>query len=1041
MEMKIPQNIIYGMDNILHTLAESRKLKGYKSLIGNPQGAHLKEYDDSQWNSCSEPVKYSKHQGTTWFRFDIKVPENIMDIPVTGTGIRLSSFFTAPIDTYVDSELKFSEKTWMDFKIPEIILTENAVPGQEFKIAAKMEFGEFCYYSSSFSMNFIIDRVEDMEFEITSFKEELAYACRFEEVRDVLPRVFELIAGSLERKEGVLKLVEKIRLSREMLKPMEAKAKEKTVHLIGHAHIDMDWFWSIEETHDLVRRDFGTMTQIMEEIPDFKFSQSQCATYEMAERLYPEIFERMKKFIKAGNWDITASTWVEGDMNMSSGEAIVRHLLYSKKYLREKFGVEPRIMWCPDTFGHSGNVPQIAKKAGIDYYYFMRCGKQSSALGADMSLFAKYGADKPIFWWEGIDGSRVLAYNIVYGSDMNTSSVLNTASKLEDKYGLDNSMYVYGTGDHGGGPTRRDIKRAKQLDSYPTTPKVKFSTTHSFFDSIVKENVPSITIEKGELNFVFDGCYTTHADIKRYNRKGENMLVSTEVLAAIGSLYGSSYDKGELENCWKTILFNQFHDIFDGSGVKATYAYSSEIAEKAFGSLKSISEKHMRAIGKKIKTSSKGIPVILLNTIGWERSEYVKINLPEKYAGYTGAVDADGCGLQTQLTDDGLYVCTGEIPSMGYKVIYLNTEEYKPDYKKIIENKEFYEIDTKHYWIEISKNSGEITTLFDKACARYVVNRGQIGWRTKNGVLNTLQIHYEMPTPMSSWTIGPLSSIKSLVSGACSTIKDDGLIVKIINFKHKIGNSVISQDIMIYDDSPRIDFITSVDWKETGDSGKDAPMLKACFVPDIDNKDASYEIPFGAIERPCKDIEVPALKWVDISDENSGFSLMNDCKYGHKVKGNSMEITLIRSGWEPDPESDVGIHEFVYSIFPHKGSWRDSDTIKEGYCLNNAVLTGFIENDNNGYLPESAGLVRIDGKNVVISAFKLSESGDGFILRLYNGSSTVEKTKVELSFKIDRVYEVDLIENKTYGTIDTDGKTFEFDLAEFEIKTFKLFRG
>ncbi|MDO8685169.1 MAG: glycoside hydrolase family 38 C-terminal domain-containing protein [Clostridiales bacterium] len=1041
MDLKIPNDIISGIEDILNTLAESKKLKGYKFLVGNPVGAQLNDYDDSQWNSSSVPVKYKRHQGTTWFRFDVEVPEKVMDIPVAGTGVRLSSFFTAPIDTYVDGVLKFSERTWMDFKIPEIILAENTIPGQVFKVAAKMEFGEYCYYNRSFSMNFIIDRVEDMEFEITSFREELAYACRFEEVKDVLPRVFEFIASSLEKKEGIVRLVEKIRLSREILKPMEAKAKEKTVHLIGHAHIDMDWFWSIEETHDLVRRDFGTMTQIMEEIPDFKFSQSQCATYEMAENLYPEIFARMKKFIDAGNWDVTASTWVEGDMNMSSGEAIVRHLLYSKKYHREKFGIEPRIIWCPDTFGHSGNIPQIAKKAGIDYYFFMRCGKQSRELGSDAGYFSKYGDEIPVFWWEGIDGSRVLAFNTGYNSDMNTASVLNAASKLEDKYGLDNSMYVYGTGDHGGGPTRRDIRRAKQLDSYPTIPRLVFSTTHSFFDSIVKENVPSVTIEKGEMNFIFDGCYTTHADIKRYNRKSENMLVSTEVLATIGSMCGTAYDKGELEHCWKTTLFNQFHDIFDGSGVKATYAYSSEIAEKALDSLKIMSEKYIKAIGEKIKTSGNGIPVILFNTTGWERSEYIKISLTEKCAGYIGAVDTDDSRLQTQLTDDGLYVYTGKIPSMGYKVIYLDKEEYKPVYKTIKENEEFYEIDTKYYRIEIRKNSGEITALFDKAGARYVVNREQIGWKIKNGVLNTLQIHFEVPTPMSAWTIGPSGSIKSLVSGACPTIRADGPIVKIINFRHEAGNSVISQDITIYEDSPKIDFATTVDWKETGDYEKEAPMLKACFVPDIDNRDASYEIPFGAIDRPCKDIEVPALKWIDISDGNNGFSLMNDCKYGYKVKGNAMEITLIRSGWEPDPESDVGIHEFVYSILPHKGSWEESGTVKEGYCLNNAIVTGFMESGNDGYLPKSAGFVRVDGRNAVISAFKPAESGDGLILRLYNGGSRVEKVKVELGFEIDRIHEVDLIENKTYGIINTDGRAFEFDLAGFEIKTFRLSPG
>jgi alpha-mannosidase len=184
---------------------------------------------------------------------------------------------------------------------------------------------------------------------------------------------------------------------------------------------------------------------------------------------------------------------------------------------------------------------------------------------------------------------------------------------------------------------------------------------------------------------------------------------------------------------------------------------------------------------------------------------------------------------------------------------------------------------------------------------------------------------------------------------------------------------------------------------------------------------------------------VPALKWIDISDGNNGFSLMNDCKYGHKVKGNSMEITLIRSGWEPDPASDVGKHEFIYSILPHKGSWRESSTVKEGYCLNNAVLTSFIENGNDGYLPESAGLVRIDGRNAVISAFKHAESGDGLILRLYNGGSFIEKVKVGLGFDIGGVHEVDLNEKKTYSIIDIDGRGFELYLGGFEIKTFKLF--
>lgn len=495
MKTEIPADILSGMDGMLEQLSNSHRIKSYNFLIGDPADACRPEYDDSGWNTCTEAVGYRRSQGTTWIRFRAELPETVTDIPVAGSAVRLSGMFSAPVDTYVNGELRFSENTWSDYKFPEIILTDSAVPGSVFQIASKLRLSDFCYFSSRYSVDLTIDRVEDCEFEIASFREELKYAAGFDEVRDILPEVFRILSASLSSGQGALALSEKIRLCREMLRPMEARAKKDTVHLIGHAHIDMDWFWSIEETRSLVRRDFSTMAEIMEEVPEFRFSQSQCAAYDMAETLYPSVFEKVKKCVEAGSWDVTASTWVEGDMNMSSGESIVRHILYSKKYLREKFAVEPAIMWCPDTFGHSGNVPQIAKKAGIDYYFFMRCGKQIQPVYC--SDFMEYGAEKPIFWWQGIDGTRVLAYNMAYNSDMNTHSVLNISGKLRHRFGLSNSMFVYGTGDHGGGPTRRDIRRAQQIASFPTAPTVRFSTTRDFFSSVVKENSPCIPVEKG----------------------------------------------------------------------------------------------------------------------------------------------------------------------------------------------------------------------------------------------------------------------------------------------------------------------------------------------------------------------------------------------------------------------------------------------------------------------------------------------------------------------------------------------------------------
>jgi alpha-mannosidase len=1039
MDIRVPQHIEVGLNSVLEQLSQYKKVIGYKFLIGNPDSAHRIDFDDSNWQVSEGPVSYEKHQGTTWFRFTVDIPKSVQNVPVAGTGIRLHSFFTAPMDIYVDEELKLSETTWVDFKIPEVWLTRAAVPGEQFTVAVKMELGEKCYFPGNFQMNFAAEIVEDLEFEVRSFREELKFACTFSEVEQVLPDVFRLISESLESKENIQTLVDKIKQARQMLRPMEAAAKSRTVHMVGHAHIDLSWFWDIEETYDLIKRDFATMNGIMEEMEEFRFSQSQCAAYEMAERLYPEIFEKMKKHIAAGKWDVTASTWVEGDLNMTSGEALVRHVLYSKKYLREKFGVEPRIMWCPDTFGHSANVPQIAKKSGIDYYYFMRCGKQTLLPGVKNEYYGRFGPEKPMFWWEGMDGTRILVYNSLYSSDMNAASVLDASRAMKDKFGLDNAMYVYGTGDHGGGPTRRDLKRAKQLNSHPTTPNLQFSSSHDFFDRVIGENTPALPVEKGEMNFVFDGCYTTHADIKKYNRACENKLVSTETLVSAGSLLGFAAQGDIIERSWKSALFNQFHDIFDGSGIRAAYLYPAQTAEKALADLENLTQKAMEGISSRIKIEDRGMPFVLFNTTGWKRSECVKLRLPEACTACYRAVDADGNALSSQRVGDTLYVQVGDIPAVGYQVIYLTEEKEQPVVAQIKEQVDCYEIDTEFYWLEIKKDSGQIVSLYDKQYGKFIVRKEDVSWKLRTGVLNTLQVHYEVPSPMSSWTIGPVASVRHLVAGAKATVREDGPVVKIIGFEHSVGDSVVTQDIIVYNNSRRIDFVTHVEWNEYGGPKREAPMLKVAFTPDIDADKAAYEIPFGAVERPNKDMEVPALKWADISDSKYGFSVLNDCKYGHKVKGNEMELTLIRSGWEPDPKSDVGSHDFVYSILPHPGTWKDCMPLQQGYFLNNTVVAAPAAANNMGSLPEVFSFVSLDRENVAVAAFKQSEDGETLILRLYEAVGTATPVKVSLGFAVSKVEEVALTERKVYGAVPCSENTFECSMGSFEIKTFRLY--
>jgi alpha-mannosidase len=772
------------------------------------------------------------------------------------------------------------------------------------------------------------------------------------------------------------------------------------------------------------------MTALMEEYPDCKFSQSQCATYLIEERQNPEVFGKMRKFAEKGQWDITASTWVEGDLNMASGESIARHVLYSKKYLREKFGVEPRIMWCPDTFGHPGNLPQLLKKSGLDYYFHTRCGigvDQALQGGFDYALDAHH---VPLYWWRGQDGSRVLSGNLVYGREFSTRGVLRMSTAMRERFQYNKCMFVFGVGDHGGGPTRRDIAWMREISRFPTVPTLVFSTTKEFYDEVVLDNPPGLPERCGEMNFVFDGCYTTHADIKYYNRRCENDLEAVEGLCAMASLTGFRYPTEELEALWRKALFNQFHDILDGSGVKDTYLFSDGEARQVLSGLEEIAQSALSFLANNVAVQKgAGTPVIAYNPSFAKRDDCIFVPVEGDFS----ARDEHGATLPSQKSGNGTLVFAS-LPPMGYRVIYLTARECEP-FSAIREDGDYYNISTVFYDIEIHKGSGRITTLYDKRASRYVVRRETIGWRLKNGCLNTLEVHYEEPTDMASWTIGSVRGVKSLIDGAKADIVEDGAVRKRIRFEHTFDSSVLRQDILIYPGSQRIDFETHVDWQEYGDFNRDAPMLRASFSPDIRNTTAVYEIPFGVIERFPGDYECPALRFADISGEGYGFALLNDSKYGYKCCGNRMELTLIRSGWLPDQKSDVGPHHFTYSILPHQGDYLEGDVSAQAAFLNNPVRAAAMSAD--GEAASSASFFAPDLARVPVCGVKRSEDGADIVVKLYNTSDERVRTEVKTCFAIGGVAECDFLEQPITEVVRFGENSFEVELGAREIRSYR----
>jgi len=820
----------------------------------------------------------------------------------------------------------------------------------------------------------------------------------------------------------------------------DINAKELTIHLVGHAHIDMNWLWLWPETVRVCRDTFSDMLKKMEQYPDFKFSQSQPSTYIAMEEKHPEIFSGIQEYVKKGQWEITGATWVEGDMNMASGEAIVRQILYANRYFREKFGKFTQVCWEPDTFGHAWTVPQILKKSGIKYYYFCRCGK-----------------GKPVFWWESPDGSRVLAYSWRWYNEQINRAIIRDAVQACRSTGLRDWLIVYGTGDHGGGPRKEDIEEALRLNSEPDMPDIKFSTAGDFFKAV--ENQKEFPVIRDELNFTFEGCYTTHADIKKYNRTLENLLPQAEIFSAIAMLYGSDYPQGAFVDAWRKTCFNQFHDIFDGSAIHGSYAYSKRLFNTAYEAATLALENSLKAICSKIDISKsvppaakgKAIPVVVFNPLSWERDDIVEVKIPFQSRPSSVAIfDAEN-EIPSRVTgfeeQEGKYYIkiiftARNVPSLGYKVFYALPLEKTGKAGKTDLPCSTTKLENQFYKIRLDRTSGCITGIYDKENKIELVPPDQKA--------NVFQLLFEKPHGMSAWNIGQISRVEDLDSNCTIALIETGPVRARIQICHRSGKSTFYQDIVLYDGLRRIDFPCRIDWQEQGTKFMDGPMLKVAFPLNIRDGKARFEIPFGSIERKANGREYPTQKWMDLSGTaesgiDYGVALLNDCKYGCDIKDNVMRLTLLRSSYEPDPRPDRGIQEFTYALFPHKGSW-DAKVVRAGYELNNPLVGSGL--DISHILPTSPpashkspgtthSFLEISPESLILTALKKAEDSQDIILRFYECEGKDTTAEIKFGFPVREVKETDLMENNLSSVPVQDGK-ITLKVGKYEIKTLKL---
>lgn len=997
-----------------------------------------------KWAQIQLPFSWVTSDNARTFYHKLDIPSNLAGISTIGSKAELEVRLVIGTEIYVNGNMAYRADYWADTKLVPIPLTPAIAGPESFDIVGKCKQGDgFGFFANA---EVRISAVDEWIFQLDTFAEEIGFAHYLIENGDIgSTEVIRSLGNSLTQFD-IMALeindwsrVEKmIGLVRQTFDECREAAKQYKVYLIGHAHIDMNWLWPWEETVDLIRRDFQSIDRIMEEFPQVCFSHSQAATYKVVKERFPELWDRVKRRIKEGRWEVTAATWVEGDLNMAGYETLVRQFLLGKTFTRNELDAESCICWEPDTFGHPATMPHILGRSGIKYYYHTRAGKGNA-----------------VYWWEGLEGTRILAFNDPrgYNGKIFASSIVAGNIEMAKTYGLKCNMYVYGVGDHGGGVTRQDVVRAIRLNASPVLPVFEFAKTADFFKDIENSGM-KFPIVRGELNSVFEGCYTSHGDIKAANRQTEHALVRAETAAAIAYFSNRIFDATgveRLKDAWEVQCFNQFHDIVCGCSIHSTYESALSAADRAKKQADLLFNGMKQSL---VRDTADSIQITVLNTLSWERTDIVMLQVsdhPYIKQWETGdrLEDAAGNAEVVQCCEQYAVFVARNVPALGFKTYTLkrgvqrDEGQYDISYSKmknpIVTNGK--------YQIEIDHESGTIVSLLDTATNRELSHTPQdprIEFNQTKGILNLLEVQYEAPHAMSAWKIGTITQTKRLVRGAEVVVGREGPVMQSVHVVHRVERSVIRQEIRVYRGLERIDFVTDVEWGELGTGKTDAAMLRVYFTPQIAASHHSFDIPFGFVERSPNGREMPAIHWIDISEKDAyrcyGMSLLNNGKYGHAIQGCTLSMTLLRSSYEPDRRSDVGNHQFTYAVYPHESGWREAQTNRKALELHQPLSAVFGSSDGD------TGILRIEehtasgwkpAANTVVTALKPAENiKGGWIVRIAEMHARPANLRITFGFPVESVTEVNVLEDVVRSMFLSDRRTILVnELQPYQILT------
>ncbi len=971
--------------SVLHVLPDG----AWKMHSGDLAHGEAVNLDESGWQAIEPHTKAPNE--AVWFRQTYEVPATLNGYDLTGARIWFQ--FHANANGPMPEILYFNgRRVALGDDLEPVVLLDGARPGEKVTVAVKLlhTVDTKSFEGASLKIDFPENRPDPVD-----LCEEFLSAALL--VPSLAPGDADKVAVLNDAIATVdLKALDahdqgkfdaSLKASHEKLEALRPVLQQATIHMTGNSHIDAAWLWPWTETVDVVKRTFGTALQLMYEYPQYTYTQSAAQYNEWLADKYPDMNAEIARRIKEGRWEVVGGMWVEPDLNMPDGESLVRQLLVGKRWYKQAYGVDVRIGWNPDSFGYTWQLPQIYKKSGVDYFV-----TQKMTWNDTNQLPFK------LFWWESPDGSKVLAYFPHDYANDNLNPVrlsADLATARSRATGETEMMDIYGIGDHGGGPTRAVLDEGVHWAS-PSTPekvipKLEFGIAQTFFSSVEKQIAPdspvwnyqsiakgytpppmvagktNIPTWKSELYFEYHrGVMTTQANHKRNMRDAEVQVLDAEKWASLAWLDGQKYPGAELTEDWKKVLFNQFHDLAAGSGIGIIYKEAQKDYDVVRWSTNEIAANSLTTVAEKIDTaagakSAGGQSVVVFNPLGWKRSGEVDVKI-------------EGREVHTHVDD---------VPAFGYKVVAVGAKPAEDSAgsfaARATDTASAITLETKALRVTVDKKTGCLTSLAETGTNFETLAPGACG--------NELQFFKDTPKDYDAWNIDPgtLDQRISMPADAASVeLVGKGSANPAIRVTRSWQSSKFVQTITLPHGTGQVDVDNDIDWHESH------VLLKAAFPLAASGPFATYEIPYGTIDRPTTrnnswekaQFEVPAMRWADLGDGKHGLSVINTSKYGYDAAGNTLRLTLLRSPKWPDPEADMGHHHFHYALYPHAGTWKDALTVRHGYEYN-YPLTAVVTTAHAGSLSAEHSFASVGPENVALTAVKKAEDANGLIFRAY----------------------------------------------------------